>query len=225
MNSLRIAVSSKASASALVAKNRIKRRKKDVTEISAQATGKPVRDLGHGRSAPDAQSWGPLELLRPTLGPILDLIKPMITANMVAGVMAFLLFMSWLRPRRDPFPARGPGVAYPGLITPERIAAYEEIWRREESGLWDWLDERVGVDRLASSGMSGKDMERKEQRQTGTTPRGQHLESRLGQERMNDRQIVEAIRVTQEKLDDLKRIMERRKKVRAEDAGERGGRP
>ena len=75
--------------------------------------------------------------------------------------------------------------------------AYEETWVREESALWEWLDERVGLDRLNADSpvRHNKAIERRT------------VEDRLGRGRMHDREVEEAIRVTEEKLRILKEVM------------------
>lgn len=82
-------------------------------------------------------------------------------------------------------------MAYYG--TPSRIAAYEEIWRREESELWDWLEERVGMDRLESVG-----------KRSAKSEAAKSIEDKLRDERISEREIEVAIKVTEEKLNALK---------------------
>lgn len=215
MNALRSAISSKASASGTGVKGRIKRRKKEIAEISAQAGGKPAPDvkITYGsRSGQGPQHWGIFEPLRTPLSPVLDILTPLMTQNMALGFIVFLLLFSWLRPSRDPYWRAGPTPAFPGLPTPERLAAYEEIWRKEENGLWEWLDERVGVERLVSSRGSGQSVDTKKRIKFSNQAQST---SKLAQEEMSERQIEEAIRVTQERLDELKRIVKGRKRMEA----------
>ena len=80
--------------------------------------------------------------------------------------------------------------------TPERIAAYEEIWRREESELWDWLEERVGMERLREA--------------TRNPGERKNLEDKLRDEKMEERELDSAIRVTEEKLKVLKGGVEKK---------------
>jgi hypothetical protein len=84
---------------------------------------------------------------------------------------------------------------------PDRIAAYEEMWRREESELWDWLEERVGLDRLNDGAIPT----RKKTAETRT------VEEKLREDRMDEREIEEAIRVTEEKLKVLQGVMSKKK--------------
>jgi len=82
--------------------------------------------------------------------------------------------------------------------TPERVAAYEEIWRRQESELWEWLEDRVNMDRL---------------RDVGKMPfEAKAIESRLRDEKMDERAVDAAIKVTEEKLRVLKASVEKMKR-------------
>jgi hypothetical protein len=157
---------------------------------------------GASDSKPAAEDWGLFEPVHGILGPILDIVKPLLTGNMMYGLLVGLLVASWFR---FGFSGRGGagrdlGLGYFG--TPERVAAYEEIWRREESELWEWLEDRVGMDKL---------------RDVGKMPvEAQNMEERLKNERMEERELDNAIRVTEEKLNVLKKTVEKRK---AESAG------
>lgn len=140
--------------------------------------------------------------------PILDIIKPFATSNIVFGVLLGVLVATWCGigwPSRQAVeisrPYGGPSIDY--RYYPDRVAAYEEIWRREESDLWEWLEERVSLDRLGNPA-GGKNMPKQV-----IEPRT--IEERLRKERMNEREIEEAIRVTEEKLKMLKEVVEKRK--------------
>ena len=99
------------------------------------------------------------------------------------------------------------------MRTPERIAAYEEMWRKEESELWDWLEDRVGFDDLPFSTAGAVPVNRGKEKS-----RERDIEERLKDEKMGEREIEDAIKVTQERLDGLKRVVEKRKRER-----DRGG--
>jgi len=149
---------------------------------------------GASDSKPESEDWGLLEPLHGLLGPILDIIKPLLTGNILYGLLVGLLVASWFR-----FGLSGSSgnrdMAFFG--SPERVAAYEEIWRREESELWEWLEERVGMDRLRDVGSMRVEK--------------QEVDERLQNERMEERQVDAAIRVTEEKLKVLKHAVEKKK--------------
>lgn len=151
---------------------------------------------GASDTTPKAEDWGMLEPLHSILGPVLDIVKPLLTGNILYGIMVGLLVASWFR---FGFTGRGASGGDLGAYfgTPERVAAYEEIWRREESELWDWLEDRVGMDRIRDiSNMPNE---------------AQNIQGRLQEESMNEREMDAAIRITEEKLKVLKATVEKAK--------------
>jgi len=109
------------------------------------------------------------------------------------GLLVGLLVASWFR-----FGLKGRGTGGDvgwGVQTPERIAAYEEIWRREESELWEWLEERVGMERL-------RDVASGEEKVLKERLRNEHLEAK---------EVDHAIKVTEERLRVLKEVVEKDK--------------
>lgn len=171
--------------------------------------GKESRSLtktmdGASDAKPKVEDWGLLEPLHGIVGPVLDIIKPLLTGNIAYGLLVGLLVASWFR-----FGFSGRGRAGGDLSayfgTPERVAAYEEIWRREESQLWDWLEERVGMDRMREVG--------------GMPIEARGMEWRLGDEGMSGREMDAAIRVTEERLRVLKASVEKAKVAKRADGG------
>jgi hypothetical protein len=150
---------------------------------------------GAADTKPTVENWGLFEPVRPILGPLFDILKPLVTGNMMFGLLVGLLVASWFG-----FGLLGSGgrADVGWVATPERIAAYEEIWRREESELWDWLEDRVGMDRLRESSQMGAE--------------SRVVKEKLKDERMGVREREEAIRVTEEKLRVLKGVVERERK-------------
>ncbi|OAX84856.1 hypothetical protein ACJ72_00758 [Emergomyces africanus] len=170
---------------------------------------------------PKAENWGILEPLRGPLGPIVRVFKPFWSGNVAAGLIAIVLVMVWFRSPPPSF--LGPsGVSSPLLSIPERIIAYEELWQREESELWNWLEERVGMDGLAYpvanpyppyDKSDGADSSRtKRQRQKQQHKSEEQLEIRLRHEKMTEREMENAIRITQQRLDMLRVVMKRKHK-------------
>ncbi|OWP03909.1 hypothetical protein B2J93_5868 [Marssonina coronariae] len=156
--------------------------------------------------APDskasAETWGMFEPLHGIMGPIFDILSPLLTGNILYSLLVGLLVISWFRfgsSSRGSNSIRDHGMAYFG--TPDRIAAYEEIWRREESELWEWLEERVGMDQIRDAAKMPME--------------SRTIQKKLYDERMEDREVDAAIRVTEEKLRVLKAAVEKRKSKRA----------
>ncbi|KAI1657561.1 hypothetical protein F4813DRAFT_360453 [Daldinia decipiens] len=149
-----------------------------------------------------SQDWGVFEPLHGILGPVLDILGPVLTGNVVYGLLVGLLVATWFgfgfngQPRGAPY---GRDLGFIGY--PDRVVAYDEIWRREESDLWDWLEDRVGLHRMNEGAMPV--------RKRVMEPRT--VEEKLREERMNEREVEEAIKVTEEKLQVLKSVMDRKK--------------
>lgn len=177
------------------------RKKGRKAKLSQTSTG--IVEPGHAPKRPAQKNWGPLEPVRGILEPIGDIIQPLLTGNVMYGLLVGLLVATWFgfgfTPSRSP-PSYGPEMT---VYRPERIAAYEEMWRREDSELWEWLEERVGMDRLHS--------DRPSVPKRAMEPRT--AEENLRAARMDEREVEEAIRVTEEKLRVLKGVMEKKGKA------------
>lgn len=221
VKALRSGVSSRPRTDTISSKPKTKARRK-----KGDAEGGPkVSQSTTGRTTTAAQTkednWGLLEPLRGILGPVADILKPLISANLVIGLLLSLLLISWFRSSRASAPTSGLG--HVGLPTPERVAAYEEIWRREESGLWEWLEERVGMDGLSypvvGAGSGDDSAAAKARKQRERILAGKSMESKLLKEKMSVREVEDAIRVTQERLEALKGVVEKRKATRGGDGG------
>lgn len=147
---------------------------------------------------PVQKSWGALEPVRGLLEPLSDVIKPLLTGNVMYGLLVGLLVATWFgfgfTPSRSPQSV--------GIYRPERIATYEEIWRREDTELWEWLEERVGMDRMHADRVTVKRV---------LEPKT--VEENLRASRMDEKEVEEAIRVTEEKLRVLKDVMGKKAKT------------
>lgn len=157
------------------------------------------------------KNWGLLEPVRGLMEPCVDVVRPLLTGNVMYGLLVGLLVALWFGFGSAPSKSSttyGPGV---GFYSPYRVAAYEEMWRREESELWEWLEERVGLDRLGSEGAHGQKK----------TAEPRIIEEKLRERRMDEKEVEEAIRVTEEKLKVLRGVVA--KTSRGQDR-DRGGR-
>lgn len=95
------------------------------------------------------------------------------------------------------------------MYNPDRVMVYDAMWRREESELLDWLEERVGLDRLNADHPIG-------QRRV-IEPRT--LKERLVEENIKEKQVEEAIKVTEEKLKVLKEVVGKTKRKQGASKG------
>ena len=157
------------------------------------------------------KTWGLLQPLHGTLGPLFDIFSSIISANIIIGILIFLLLVTWLRiPSRS---SKG-AVGFPQISTPERIAAYEEIWRREEHSLWDWLEERIRMEGIAyptSSLDSDQEALKKARRQREQSLKLRAIKEKLAEKNMSEREIDDAILVAEEKLEVLRKALRKKR--------------
>jgi hypothetical protein len=151
---------------------------------------------GANSKGPTPSSWGPLEPIRSLLGPVGDILQPVLGGNLMYGLVLGLVISWWFGFGLAPGSSSGKRGVIP---TAERIMAYEETWLREESHLWEWLDERVGLERLNTE--SARPTKKKKPMESRT------VEARLAEGRIQEREVEEAIKVTEEKLQILKDVV------------------
>ena len=142
-------------------------------------------------------TWGVLEPVHQILELIGGLFRPFITSQVIIAGLCILLAYAW-------FFSPGRGGNHVGFSGSQRLVAYEEMWRREESELWDWLEDRVGLDHLYTP--SDKD---RMEKQRSASVKG--AVNKLDDERMRQRQMDDAVRVTEERLATLKEAVARKK--------------
>ena len=105
-----------------------------------------------------------------------------------------------------------------GYSSADRIAAYEEMWHKEESESWNWLEQRVRLEVLAlrDEPGNGKSTGAKQDAKVKLQQRrrilsGKDVQAKLNEERMSEREMADAVRVTQERLHVLQDVVENRK--------------
>lgn len=134
------------------------------------------------------------EPARPIFGPVVGIVNSLATGNMMYGLFVGLLVASWFKFGTSGI-GRGGDVGWVGNA--DRIAAYEEIWRREETELWEWLEHRAGMDTLRDA--------------VRMQSEARAINDRLKDEKMQKREMDDAIRVTEEKLRLFKAVVEKDK--------------
>ena len=92
-----------------------------------------------------------------------------------------------------------------------RIAAYEEIWRTEQSELWSWLEERAGIVQTF-----GNQHDNENDRKALPRSWDREAQRHLSDERLDIQQIEEALRITEERMSVLKVLIEKKKAQQAE---------
>ena len=197
--SLKAAVSSRGRSGTMTNGTSKSKKKSKKSKANLAANG----DLSDAREKKETekQNWGALEPVREVIEPLLDVVKPVLTGNVMYGLLVGLLVASWFGFGFSPNKSASGYNRAMDMYSPYRLAAYEEMWRREDSELWEWLEERAGLDRMNGDGL---DMNKR-----AVEPRT--LEERLREERLGEREVQEAIRVTEEKLKVLRQVVDKPK--------------
>jgi hypothetical protein len=138
-------------------------------------------------------NWGLFEPVRSLLGPVGDILEPVFSPQIIITFLGALLIYSWFF--RGSSTAVGPNQ----WSMAQRQVAYDEIWRHEESELWKWLEDRVALDRVHSSVAGGR-LQHDGSEQAGLQP-----------ESMEEREMDEAIKITEERLRVLKQKVQKDK--------------
>ncbi|PKY07271.1 hypothetical protein P168DRAFT_302232 [Aspergillus campestris IBT 28561] len=206
VNALKAAVAPRARTTG---KGKGRRKKTDIAREEAAAAVAAAKAVSE-TTARENESWGFLEPLHGLLGPVGDIIKPLCTGNVAIVVIGLLLVMLFFRSPSKPPSILSHDIGCPGYSLPQRLAAYEEMWRREESELWSWLEDRVGMDGMAFPNVH-KPFEMHSRRGSRRTPGEREVHERLGEDKMSDREMDHAIRTTRERLDTLERILTQRR--------------
>ncbi|KAJ5177048.1 uncharacterized protein N7482_002925 [Penicillium canariense] len=187
-----------------------RRKKGDVgaNDDAAVASLKAVVDPTSGQ----AESWGLFEPVRPILEPVTSMLKPLWSGNIAILLVGILLYMAFFR-TPSTSSRLGHDIGFTGLSLPQRLAAYEEMWQREESELWNWLEDRVGMDGMAFPVLHHRTSEAyASRRSTRASPADERdLIARLREEQVSDRDMDHAIRTTRQRLDILEEIMSNRR--------------
>jgi hypothetical protein len=155
------------------------KRRKDAADTAGDATATTKSSTASKAPEPN---WGVFEPLRPVLGPVGDLIPTPALVALLTLTILLLLF----RPFSSSSPSALSSFAH---SSPQRLAAYEEIWRREESELWGWLERRAGVREGGLPSFVGA----RDEGRTGRELNGE----------MEERRVREAVRIARERLEAL----------------------
>ena len=158
-------------------------------------------------------SWGMLEPLHGILGPFVDPITSLIGSNTIIAFLIFLLLVNWLRAPKAGY--AGDQIDYARMPSPQRMAAYEEIWRTEESELWKWLEERMEMQDANYPASNSKRHE-----QPSRHLRNQEAQAKMARKEMDEREVNHAIKVTEEKLEVLKASIQSKKRPEKEGVSE-----
>lgn len=215
INTLKAAVAPRRPAAKSGGKGKGRRKKADTaTEEAAAAAVKAASEA----KAREAESWGVFEPLHSLLGPVSDIVKPLLSGNIALAMIGVLLLFIFFRGSSRSSSAVSHDIGCPGYSLPQRLAAYEEMWRREESELWSWLEDRVGMDGMAFPTVN-RPVESHTRQRTRKAQGDRNVIDMVGEEKMSDREMDHAIRTTRERLDSLEKILNKRKQQSATEQG------
>lgn len=140
------------------------------------------------------------------------MLKPLWSGNVIILIIGLLLYIIFFRTPSTPSMVSH-DVGCPGLSLPQRLAAYDEMWRREESELWNWLEDRVGMDGMVFPSLRHRVPDSHPSRRAFrvNTADEHDLFARLREERVSDREMDHAIRTTRQRLETLEEMMNKRK--------------
>ncbi|KAL8655300.1 MAG: hypothetical protein Q9210_000968 [Variospora velana] len=215
VKALKAGVGSRARAGTGGSKLKKGKRRKGDAEAEREPLAAEKASSGSSSTRKQDDGWGLLEPLHGTLGPLVDPISALVSPNMIIGFLVFLLLISWFRGPK----ARHAGnqVGFATMNGPQRMAAYEEIWRTEESELWKWLEDRMGmVDASYPPASSGYKSPAQIRAQRNRHLHSQGFKAKIAEEAMSEREVEHAIRVTEKKLEALKAAVQKKGK-RAEE--------
>ena len=172
-------------------------------------------------------SWGLFEPLHGILGPIVDILSPLISANMVIAFLLFVILFNYLRSGTSSTRSNRGGGGLSPLASPERVAAYEAIWEREEAELWRWLADRVHMQNEASYPIEDQEAIVKAEKVRAKRAKAkakEGLRGKIGGSGMGVLEVEEAIRATEERLGVLKGVVAEEKGLRERvEKGGKGG--
>lgn len=185
-----------------------KRKKGDPAgrESTTTTSMKVATDSNTGKG----ESWGLFEPVRPILEPFTSILSPLWSGNVAILLILILMYMAFFRSPSSSSLAHPGGCSGHGL--PQRLAAYEEMWRREETELWNWIEDRVGMDGMVFPNAYRAPEPHPSRRSSGGNAADEReLASRLREEKVSDREMDHAIRTTRQRLDVLEEMMSKRK--------------
>lgn len=181
------------------------RRKKG--DAGARASSEDAANKASGdASTANAESWGLFEPARPILEPITSMIKPLWSGNIAILLVGLLLYLTFFRSPSTPAMLRS-DVGCPSLSLPQRLAAYEEMWRREENELWSWLEDRTGMDGMVFPSLHQRSAQQQRQSSHVSAADQRQFVAKLREEKVSDREMDYAIRTTRQRLDILEEMM------------------
>lgn len=185
-----------------VAKSTIRKGKTRRRKDTADTTGQDTDLAGPVPNVPTLSDWGIFEPVHRVLQPVTSILSPFMTSQVVIVILAVLLIQSSLS-KSKAFSAHSHVKDGRGTVVD-----YDAMWHAEENNLWDWLDSRVVMDPIARNLPGARSPGSDEARQKLLQAR--QVKSKIVKRDLDDRQIENAIQVTEERLRVLKEAVQQR---------------
>ncbi|KAK6335846.1 hypothetical protein TWF730_003221 [Orbilia blumenaviensis] len=193
-----------AAASGTAAGGKGKRKRRANGDAAATATTATIT-TSSSSAASSAQKWG---ILAPVMEPVTSLLGEF-GAGILVTLVVVMVAMSLSRAIfGDPSPSSNTPSAKRGLRRTER-EILAEMWMREEAGLWDWLEDRAGIEGVLPF---EERVGRRYDWEAAGMREGVRRQSANVDRRMAERMVDEGIRVSEERLGVLKRVNEEEKR-------------
>ena len=168
-------------------------------------------------------AWGVFLPLKPVLGPVVEMV-PGGGMGLLVGVGVLLVIICAITGKLPFFGKKSttgdrspPGRYSRPEMPPGRYGSYsdwEQSWYAEEQGLWDWLDDRVGLNAANLGGVPSNTQEERRAKAWGKlskTERNQMLNNIAEVGGMGEREVEEAVKVMEKRLEVLRAIVNERK--------------
>ncbi|KAJ5794655.1 hypothetical protein N7457_001254 [Penicillium paradoxum] len=186
-----------------------KRKKGDA--VARESTAAASLKVAVEANTSKGESWGLFEPARPFLEPFTSMLTPLWSGNFAILVICILFYLAFFRSSSSPS-MHAHEFGCPGHGLPQRLAAYEEMWRREETELWNWLEDRVGMDGMVFPNVyRSPELHPSHRSFRASAADERELAARLREEKVSNREMDHAIRTTRERLEVLEEMMGKRK--------------
>ena len=166
-------------------------------------------------------NWGVFEPLQGVLSPVTEILRPILRMEVVVAVLCIMVMVMWLRG-----PSSSAQVG-PYKSHSERLAGYDALWAKEENEFWDWLESRASVDTVvlrersaASQGRKKNEagdlakqrlkQQQQQKKKRSKSPESHDMETKLKAEKINQREMEDAVKITKERLEVLESVIERK---------------
>ena len=185
------------------------------TSMQLAAVAKAVREkAAREKQEREDAAWGIFLPLKPVLEPIVD-IAPGGGLGLL-GFIGFLLIVILALTGKLPFISgrSNASTGRGGMSRGDFGSGWEHSWYAEEQGLWDWLEDRVGLNDVRLNGIPESTQEGRRSKSWNKMTKGERIQmEKILQAKgsIREREVDEAIKVMERRLEVLREIVSERK--------------